>query len=87
MAAGILKGVATEEFLQRLAREAGLITPHERLEIREERVERSGYPPWQVVLTQSGPSGRHERVIHKRLEQVQPADLIGAWRDHSICCG
>jgi hypothetical protein len=79
--------VATEESLQRLAREAGLVSPLERLEIREERVERSGYPPWQVVLTQSGPSGRHERVIHKRLAEVQPADLIGAWRDHSICCG
>jgi len=79
--------VLTPESLADFARSAGLLGPQDRLEIREERVERSGYPPWQVVLTQSGPSGRHERVIHKRLAQVQPADLIGAWRDHSICCG
>jgi hypothetical protein len=79
--------VSKEESLIQLVREAGLIQPEDQLSVREERVERSGYPPWQVVLTQQGPSGEHVRVIHKRLEHLSPADILGAWRDHSICCG
>jgi hypothetical protein len=79
--------VSSVEQITYWTRARGLIGPEDRLLVIEEPVERSGYPPWQVVLTQQGPSGEHVRVIHKRLEHLREADVLGAWRDHSICCG
>lgn len=77
----------TEHPLVETARALGLVREGEGLEIREEPVEQSGYPPWRVVLVHSHAQGQHERVIFKRLAEVSALDLVGAWRDHSICCG
>lgn len=77
----------TEHPLVETARALGLVREDEGLEIREEPVERSGYPPWRVVLVHTQAQGQHERVVFKRLAEVNALDLVGAWRDHSICCG
>lgn len=69
------------------AREAGRIDPARGVRVLERPCDRSGWPPFEVVIAFEQEGAWHERVVHKRLERVTRLDVIGAWRGGDACCG
>ncbi len=69
------------------AREVGAIGADLGVRVTERACSRSGWPPFEVVIEVEAPGNWHERVIHKRLQNVTRLDVVGAWRDGDACCG
>lgn len=68
-------------------REVGRVPDARGIRVTERACSRSGWPPIEVVIEVEHDDGWHERLVHKRLERVTRADVIGAWRGGDACCG
>lgn len=73
--------------IEEWAREAGGLRRSDRVRVTERACDRSGWPPFEVVIAFEQADGWHERVVHKRLDRVTRLDVVGAWRGGDACCG
>jgi len=69
------------------AREVGGLAPDQAVHVAERACSRSGWPPFEVAIAIEAHGVLHERVVHKRLENVTRLDVAGAWRGGDACCG
>ncbi|MCY2961033.1 MAG: hypothetical protein NTY35_12790 [Planctomycetota bacterium] len=67
--------------------EAAALADSRRIRVEERACGRSGWPPFEVVIAVEQADGWHERLVHRRLEQVTRLDVLGAWRGGDACCG
>ena len=68
-------------------REVGRIPAACGVVVTERACSRSGWPPFAVVIAVQDGEVWHERLVHKRLENVTRLDVVGAWRGGDACCG
>ncbi len=69
------------------ARAAGRIDAARGVRVTERACDRSGWPPFEVVIAFEHEGVWHERLVHKRLDRVTRLDVEGAWRGGDACCG